>query len=607
MQYTRFGGSGGGGLPRGPHWNERRSSRRSCPSSTALWARKPLAALQELAQCPEGALDLPTEQPRLIEPPVIRLLFDQISEAVGGSYNSPERESFEHRLLASLLQDPEHGYPTTPSSPHPYIRAYQERRLGSRQGHVDLNLVRNSPQARSLGEKWVREGVVVQGHHVHVRYAPSLRPTGTVKVLICDLHPTLAVQGVMATLLSCAGYSPANIKVVSEFLGAAVIEGQAIHGVGRSDVIVAFVEAPATDPLLHLLPDSFSVEGSRVYIAVEGRDHEKDHGFVPCAHVAPPPVSPPAAPPAEGGHPMHVDSPASTPVGPNPAPAATRAPMAPALLSTNTTPLWPRGVPLPVSRFNPDCIPWRTSTPSGIAPFPPLGQPGELNPPALSSPLPTLPSPQAMEVDPRGVASLQLHPLEQQVPTLQQHDHPMHDQQQQATHPFPLPPLHQQQPAGHHPPPPPPPRPQRPGAEQLPHGPAWGSRRLTALQQAERDWERWRKNNSFCDDLAYALDDYDLPESETKEGVIRDFFAFMRGSPKLLQQTKYQGSAGAGSIPKFASAWLADRFQAPGYGSDASSEPLVTRRRSGRQARQPDPDRMYGSSTRSRSPVGGPA
>ena len=268
MQYTRFGGSGGGGLPRGPHWNERRSSRRSCPSSTALWARKPLAALQELAQCPEGALDLPTEQPRLIEPPVIRLLFDQISEAVGGSYNSPERESFELRLLASLLQDPEHGYPTTPSSPHPYIRAYQERRLGSRQGHVDLNLVRNSPQARSLGEKWVREGVVVQGHHLHVRYAPSLRPTGTVKVLICDLHPTLAVQGVMATLLSCAGYSPANIKVVSEFLGAAVIEGQAIHGVGRSDVIVAFVEAPATDPLLHLLPDSFSVEGSRVYIAV---------------------------------------------------------------------------------------------------------------------------------------------------------------------------------------------------------------------------------------------------------------------------------------------------------------------------------------------------
>ena len=48
---------------------------------------------------------------------------------------------------------------------------------------------------------------------------------------------------------------------------------------------------------------------------------------------------------------------------------------------------------------------------------------------------------------------------------------------------------------------------------------------MTALQQAERDWERWRKNNSFCDDLAYALDDYDLPESETKEGVIRDYQA----------------------------------------------------------------------------------
>jgi hypothetical protein len=191
-----------------------------------------------------------------------------------------------------------------------------------------------------------------------------------------DLHQCLQclptfqewVQGVMSTLLLCAGYSNASTMVVSEFLGAAVIGGQAIHGVSRSDVIVAFVEAPTTDPLLHLLPESFYVEGNRVYLAVEGRNHAKDQGFVPYPPAPPPPARQPSRPPSECGNPMQVDPPILRPPAPTPPPEATRAPaIVAAGPATTLLPIWPRDIPLPASRYNPDCPPWQTPPQGGPA------------------------------------------------------------------------------------------------------------------------------------------------------------------------------------------------------------------------------------------------
>ena len=99
---------------------------------------------------------------------------------------------------------------------------------------------RHSPAARQLAEKWVREGAAVEGFTLHARYAPSLRPVGTVRVLICDLPAGYEVQGITETLLTCAGYENASTLVVAEFLGTGVLASREVRAVGRSVFIVFF-------------------------------------------------------------------------------------------------------------------------------------------------------------------------------------------------------------------------------------------------------------------------------------------------------------------------------------------------------------------------------
>jgi hypothetical protein len=56
--------------------------------------------------------------------------------------------------------------------------------------------------------------------------------------------------------------------VVSEFLGTGVLANREVRAVGRSDFIVAFVDAPASVLKLQLLPDHLFLEnGKRVFIA----------------------------------------------------------------------------------------------------------------------------------------------------------------------------------------------------------------------------------------------------------------------------------------------------------------------------------------------------
>ena len=72
---------------------------------------------------------------------------------------------------------------------------------------------------------------------------------------------------------------------------------------GRSDFIVAFVDAPAGDQKLQLLPDHLFLEnGKRVFIGVEGRDPQQ-RGFIPVGTPSPPPPPPPPARPSVASEP----------------------------------------------------------------------------------------------------------------------------------------------------------------------------------------------------------------------------------------------------------------------------------------------------------------
>ena len=217
LQGSRGGWVGGGGLSRGPQRGLRAHVRAHQVSAPA-WMLDPRPQLEQLAHQPT-AQDLPREPPRTSNLPIVRLQFDSIPIEAGGPYDSPQRKAFAEQLLQKVFEHPEYGYnPNTPNA-HPCIRAYQFHHLGSRNGHADISLARHSPAARQLAEKWVREGAAVEGFTLHARYAPSLRPVGTVRVLICDLPAGYEVQGITETLLTCAGYENASTLVVAEFLG----------------------------------------------------------------------------------------------------------------------------------------------------------------------------------------------------------------------------------------------------------------------------------------------------------------------------------------------------------------------------------------------------
>ena len=125
--------------------------------------------------------------------------------------------------------------------------------------------------------------------------------------------------------------------------------------------------------------------------------------------------------------------------------------------------------------------------------------------------------------------------------------------------------------------------------------------------RAERAWTAWKKDNALYDNMAYALDEHELKAGETKESVIREFYAFLGSSP--LARDNHQGGTGArgtASLPRYAILWLEERYKIGGYGSDTSSGGLLSTRKSSRTRRAPDPERQYGSRETS-SPRGAPA
>ncbi|DBA67025.1 TPA: hypothetical protein ACH3X2_002132 [Trebouxia sp. C0005] len=88
------------------------------------------------------------------------------------------------------------------------------------------------------------------------------------EVVVKQLDPRWARKGVTAALLKAAGYST-DVTVQTEFVGdlPAHLSCWSNH-LGRSDVTVAKVAAPASDPSLRKLPKSIQFQGLSVSISV---------------------------------------------------------------------------------------------------------------------------------------------------------------------------------------------------------------------------------------------------------------------------------------------------------------------------------------------------
>ncbi len=100
------------------------------------------------------------------------------------------------------------------------------------------------------------------------------------EVVVKQLGPRWARQGATAALLKAAGYST-DVVVRTEYAGdfPAHLSCWSSH-IGRSDVAVAKVAAPASNPSLRKLPRSYQFQGLKIIISVSRslqNKHEQRH------------------------------------------------------------------------------------------------------------------------------------------------------------------------------------------------------------------------------------------------------------------------------------------------------------------------------------------
>ena len=411
-----------------------------------------------------------------------------------------------------------------------------------------------------------------------------------------------------------------------------MLASREVRAVGRSDFIVAFVDAPAGDQKLQLLPDHLFLEnGKRVFVGVEGRDPQQ-RGFIPVGTPSPPPPPPPPARPSVASEP-----PASTRDREDPARGGVTRQEDPSNGSTAMQ-VDPTPAPFPlISAADFQALVQQGEALMRLADRPP-GTWGSQEQHWGRLAGPRLPS--AMDIDSTGItpetapraaaptaqqrqqqsgqhtlpqqhqAEQQQQQQQQQQAQRQQQERQEQEQQQQRQQELyqaqqqrlqqqHLQRRQQQQQQQQI-------RPQ-PGQQQQQHRREHQQPSPPRQTRAERAWTAWKKDNALYDNMAYALDEHELKAGETKESVIREFYAFLGSSP--LARDNHQGGSGArgtASLPRYAILWLEERYKIGGYGSDTSSGGLLSTRKSSRTRRAPDPERQYGSRETS-SPRGAPA
>lgn len=201
-------------------------------------------------------------------------------------------------MYTALLTDASIGVRTITAN----IRYEQ---AGSARSSITLHLKQDQPEVMAQALKFEREGLVIGEHKIPVAFLAERQAPGTVRLMILDLPPEYAVQGITEAILSCAGYEHSSSMVVAEFAGATKVNGVVLPGIGKSDRIVDYVQPPADDPLLCKLPEAYTFpKGPRTVFAVDGRSPSARYTPVPIAvaaaraavHPQPPPPPRPRPP-----------------------------------------------------------------------------------------------------------------------------------------------------------------------------------------------------------------------------------------------------------------------------------------------------------------------
>ena len=258
--------------------------------------------LEQLITQPGGFQWLPAGPPKRTYTPILQINTAAIDPSLVGRYDSPTRQEWEDGVFTAVLTDETLNL-------RPIIASIRHEHAGSARGCITLHIQQSLPQALTRATKLEREGLVLGGHTLPVQFLTERQAPGTVRVMLMDLPPEYAVQGVTEAILSCAGYECSSSMVVHEFAGAIKVDGVIVNGVGRSDRLVAYVRPPADDPFLSKLPEAYTFpRGPRTVFTVDGRQSVPRHYQVPAAVAAEratriPPPPPPPRPRATAGGP----------------------------------------------------------------------------------------------------------------------------------------------------------------------------------------------------------------------------------------------------------------------------------------------------------------
>lgn len=202
-----------------------------------------------------------------------------------------------------------------PSRLHLCVGAHTLRHRGTAKAYLALALkppdevVADVLDAEVMVDRLVKEGVEVAlpaptGRvQLGVRYRRLACGPDQVVVKVTNLDPSYARQGLLATLLTCAGYAGGAAMVAAEFM----LPTPGAPEVGDSSLVLGYVRYPPGDPCLQHLPSSFHTPFGQGFITVEAEGVDPTQ----CWEQPPPP------PPRQGGEggPTAMDCQAGGPGG----------------------------------------------------------------------------------------------------------------------------------------------------------------------------------------------------------------------------------------------------------------------------------------------------
>ena len=227
----------------------------------ASWLYPPMAALAELAQARTDWLSSQPPPAGWGSDPTVVLCLDQVRQPSG--QRQQDQRVVVRMLLSRLFRV---------AAQHPSDALWWAVQHKTSQDLCRVQVVvADTDAARLAAQQAVAAGSITVGDFtIPVQQGPRHDAPGDCVVLIMSQLPIrYARQGSTAALMAAAGQRG---EVVAEFLGGSSHMGDADTSCPCADTVVAWVRAPAEDPLLVSLPSSFQVaEGLSATLHVAGR------------------------------------------------------------------------------------------------------------------------------------------------------------------------------------------------------------------------------------------------------------------------------------------------------------------------------------------------